>query len=354
MLIRTTPDAYQDHRRSTPDAPQDPPRPLSSIHLVSTYYTPPTGIICNIPPRRKTLYPTLCKSTTYDLELILTYHLRFKLPSINRLQLPTRIRQTIIVYKYYIQSKAPLPPRNALFESGKQEGMDRPRAPHNLVLRNCHWPIFKSGGGLTTTCSGGSPSQAPIHTISSIPASRGGGSTARRGGTYSRWGGPPSPSPSHLLLIASDHPPPILYIPWSPTSRLRPLACSLLHLVGRDDCGVILVSACNRERPRSLAGFLGDERSVYLGAPADPPMKATIISQPTPEPPPVTIQITATPLQLAVIAEVLTRFVDWGKLPGKREEWSNLCDTLRGLLPGHAVESMEEAVDRATFTSTFR
>ena len=191
LIIRLTSDAYQDHtgcsarpHRMLIRITAGPhrmliqiPRPLSSIHLVSPYYTPPTGIICNIPPRGKTLYPTLYKSTTYDLELIQTYYLRFKLPSINRLQLPTRIRQTISVSIYYIQSKAPLPPRNALFESGKQEGTDRPRAPHNLVLLNCQWPIFKPGGGQTTTCSGGSPIQAPIHTISSMPVRRG-GSTA--------------------------------------------------------------------------------------------------------------------------------------------------------------------------------
>ena len=52
-------------------------------------------------------------------------------------------------------------------------------------------------------------------------------------------------------------------------------------------------------------------------------MKATIITQPTTEPPPVTIQITASPLQFAVLAEILAR-VRCSDLPGVYSDWVGL------------------------------
>ena len=76
-------------------------------------------------------------------------------------------------------------------------------------------------------------------------------------------------------------------------------------------------------------------------------MKATIITQPTTEPPPVTIQITATPLQLAVIAEVLKRGPLWSRFPGDVTDWENLYDSLRNCAGPDAVEKAVRIYDEA-------
>ena len=55
-------------------------------------------------------------------------------------------------------------------------------------------------------------------------------------------------------------------------------------------------------------------------------MKATIVKEPDPKP--VTIQITATPLQLAVLGEILFMCANWDKLPGGSEVWEALYTDL--------------------------